>query len=268
MLNLQTVIAARAPVSIFALNKNKPFAATSIKTWQSIQSMVDDLSRLVRKADKYIASDINKLLSKAANDAAIEIDMSTTDWVTQEEVDELHQKYSFLEFTKHRPGLGDPYSELVARVHVWTDAATYLKYIQSQEDRQYTDAFWEFQKGYSSGIYKCLPEQPAQTPEEQGLLCHYAYDELWTFTQELKLKELTALQEQDRRKLELWIAREIKELLIEDELARIWANRKARAWDSLTVVDMSAAATTVNERIARGDWQTPGLQKFKFNGLD
>ncbi|MCJ1270260.1 hypothetical protein MMC22_010156 [Lobaria immixta] len=229
------------PDSIFALDKNKPFADTSIETWKAIRSMTCDLDELQRQGQRTRKND------------------------TQERADELCRKHPFLAFTNGKPKPGNPYWELKARIRIWSGAFDTLNYSQSEEERQHQDCFEHFEDRYSLGRYKFLWKQPYMSAQEMLVLHRYAYGELWAFTQSLKLKNLTPEQEQDRQKLELWTISEIKETLICHELEPANASRGRLGWKFFEE-DRETATRIVEARIAKGDWQMPRTCKFKFNG--
>lgn len=232
--------AALEPGSIFALDKNKAFADTSVETWNTIRSMIREVNELQRQQH------------------AMQDD-------TQERVNELCRKYPFLEFTKGKPEPGNPYWELKARIHVWSGAIDTLLYCQSKEERLDRRWFEDFEDRYSLGEYKFLWKQPEMTAREMLRLHRYAYGELWAFTQDLKLKNLTPSQEKDRQKLELWVVPKIKDTLIHYELDSAYTCRGREAWKFYDE-DFAIATKTVEERIAKEDWQVHGPHKFKFNG--
>lgn len=243
--------AALKPVSIFALDKKKSFAGTPIETWHTMQDMIADIKAFEERVKK----------AKRENDSA------DIDKMAEKDAEELHRKYTFLKYTKEKPGLGNPCEELMVRIDVWDEAHSYLGYTQSEEEIQYKTAFWRFWWRYSDDDSSpFFWDQYTQTPKEAAVLFHYAYDEIWAFSQDLKLRELAPSQEQDRQKLESWIAFKVKELLVDEEHAAIRAFKGRDEWDSLAK-DIVQANTNVEARTAKGDWQPPGLQKFNFNGI-
>lgn len=244
--------AALEPGSIFALDRNKSFAGTPIETWHTMQDMIADI----------------KALEERAKTAKRETDGVDIGRVTEKDAEELYRKYTFLKFLKERPRLGNPCEELTVRTDVWDAAHSYLGYTQSEEEVQYKTAFWRFWWRYSDDEHSPLFwDQQTKTLEEASVMLHHAYDEIWAFAQDLKLRELAPSQEQDRQKLESWIAFKVKELLVDEEHAAIRAFKGCDIWDSVSTEDIVQANTNVEARIAKGDWQPPGLQKFNFNGI-
>lgn len=249
---------ALEPVSIFALDKYKPFAATPVETWHTLQCMFADINALEERDQRVV---------NANYDCVDKKDYEKLDSVTEEDGEELYRKYPFLQFTRQSPGLGDPCAELALRTEVWDKAHHHLGYTQPEEVKHYKDSFWRFYGKYSDEDYKSfLWLQPAYTVEQTSLLLQYAYDEIWTFTQKLKLKALTPLQEQDRQKLELWIVNKVMLLLVEDELATIWDSIELNK-RTLSNDDIKEARTNVEKIIVTGDWPPPGLQKLNLNGI-
>lgn len=233
---------ALEPVSIFALDKYKPFAATPVETWRTLQSMFADINAFEERSKREI-----KL-----------------DRITDEDGEELYRKHPFLEFTRQQPGLGDPCGELAVRTEVWDEAHCHLGYTPPEEIKQYKEALWRFYEKYSDDDYILfLWQQPSHTLEQISSLLLYAYDEIWAFTQKLKVKELTPLQNQDRQKLKLWIVGKVRHLLLQEELTAIY---DSKGLDDRTVshVEIKEAERNVAKKTAKGVWRPLGLQKLNF----
>lgn len=245
--------------NIFALDGTESFAGTSVETWNTVQPMISDLKELAQ-----LASDRPRDFCLARKD-----------------VEQLYRKYPLLEYVEREPAPGNPYLELRARVVVWRRVYFYLGYSLSEEKRQAPDAFWEFMKSVPSASYRFIwPRAHAvmkydlyfpnysdswvgvPTLAQDFTYFHYlALDELWAFSQNLKLKQLTPCQEQDRQRLEDWIASEVNDLLIEEECLKL---------DPAMEYDCEIATQIVEARIANriGRLATPGAPyQFSFNGI-
>ncbi|MCJ1424046.1 hypothetical protein MMC29_001933 [Sticta canariensis] len=181
---------------------------------------------------------------------------------TEEEVDGLFLKYPLLEFSTQEPGIGEPWSEIESRMQMWSFAIYHLGRGHSEEQRRAARVFWEFNVHYNLRTFKFLPTQRARTVFEKLSLRHYACDELWAFSQNLKLKELTPAQEVERRELERLVECEAKENLI-NYFCRTIRDSTAGSMPDLR----ETAEEMVEARTARGDWQMPGPHTFKFHGL-
>ncbi|MCJ1269673.1 hypothetical protein MMC22_009565 [Lobaria immixta] len=246
---------ALEPVSIFALDKYKPFAATPVETWRTLQSMFADINAFEERRQR-------KVIAK--NTWVDEKDDEKLDWKTDEDGEELYRKYAFLEFTRQQPGLGDPCGELAVRTEVWDEAHRHLGYTPPEEIKEYKEALWRFYEKYSDDDYiSFLWQQPSHTLEQISSLLLYAYDEIWAFTQKLKVKELTPLQNRDRQKLKLWIVRNVKHLLFQEELTAIC---DSKGLDDRTVshVEIKEARRNVAKKTEKGVWRPLGLQKLNF----
>ena len=140
-----------------------------------------------------------------------------------------------------------------------------------KKNKQYKTALFKFWRQHPDSDYSpYLWDQRIQPPAEVSCLVHYVYDEIWTFTQDLKSYELAPSQEQDRQKLKRWIADKVKQLLIDEEHAAIRFSKGWGVFNPVSEEDLKEAQTNVEARIAKGDWQPPGgpgLPKFKFNGI-
>lgn len=234
--------------TIFTLDGDKPFAATSNETWRALDAMTTDVENLA---------------------IVLENNKNNIDWVPGgDEIKELYRRNPLLEFTNRAPGFDNPLSRFEARLHVWHYAAFSLAYYQSLEIDRTTNAFFLFQHRIQFGLYGFVKEQPAQTPRDVSLLCHYAWDELWAFTERLKLQKLTPAQEQDRQKLRSLIAEMVREELIDDEINRLYDSADTQAPNDHRNEYRGIAMEIVDEKIANGDWQAPRLPRFQFNGLD
>ena len=291
---------ALKPDNIFLLDKDKPFADTSMETWIAIMSMFRDLDNELFHLDPPV------------------------DRRQHVVVDELCRKHPFLEFIKGKPRPGNPYWEFGARLYVWSAAFDALGYSQFKHEHDNLPwdgdiLYWDgnnhsldgrgFQKNInklSQGDYELLwnPRwfwlmdreylggddflsiRPQISNQKTLLLRRYAYGELWAFTQRLKLQDLTSAQEQDRQKLELWTISQIKETLIAHELEPTCPSRldesdvePEKIYDYYDENETSkefflkakaVATRIVEKRIAKGNWQVRGPHKynFKFNGIE
>lgn len=181
---------------------------------------------------------------------------------TEEEVDELFLEYPLLEFSNREPEIGEPWSEMESRMQMWSFALSQLGLRHSEEQRRAARVFWEFNIHYNLRTFKFLPKQRARTVFEKLSLRHYACDELWAFSQNLKRKELTPAQEEERKKLERLAECEARENLIN------YFCRTIRDSTTGPIPDLRGMAEEVVEaRTARGNWQMPGSHTFKFHGL-
>lgn len=123
----------------------------------------------------------------------------------------LFHSYPFLYFTYLETKNGNPYTELEARISVWEDAYLVLGHVPSEGEKQIFDAFFEFATRYESGTWTFLNPLPPQTREEFAWQRAHALEEFLGFVQDLRIKELTALQDQNRKALELWVNLKIRQ---------------------------------------------------------
>lgn len=186
--------------------------------------------------------------------------------VNKHEVNLLYLKYPVLEFSNRAPGIGEPWSEMEARMRLWRIALDHFGYRPSEKQRQILSVYSEFNVQNNVGYFKFLPQQRVQSLWETLLLRHKALDELWSFALNLKSKrkELTPLQEEDRLKLERFIASQLKENLIS------YFCMETR-WTYIgPIPDLRARAISITEsRISSGYWAMPSVSrhKFKFGGI-
>lgn len=250
---------APEPVSIFALDRKQSFAGTPIEVWQTMLDMFADIDAFNQLVEK------RRLEKDDADTAKVKKELMEE---LQEVADELNRKYPFARYKKQRPKLGNPLAELSARTDLWNEAHYYLGYAQSEEEIQYKTALFKFWRQHLDSDYSpYLWDQRIQPPKEVSVLVHHVYDEIWAFTQHLKAYELVPSQEQDRQKLERWIADKVKQLLIDEEHAAIRVSKAWGVFNPVSAEDLEQAKINVEARIAKGDWQPPGLPKFKFNGI-
>ena len=181
---------------------------------------------------------------------------------TEEEIEGLFLKYPLLEFCDQEPGIGEPWSEMESRMQLWSFAMYHLGRRHSETQRRAASAFWEINVHFNLRSYKFLPTQRARTVFEKLSLRHYACDELWAFSQNLKLQELTPAQEEERRELERLVKSEAEENLIN------YFCRTIRDSTTGPIEDLRGMAEkAVKTRTLRGDWQMPGPHTFRFHGL-
>ncbi|MCJ1422978.1 hypothetical protein MMC29_000859 [Sticta canariensis] len=229
------------------LEDNKSIANTPIETFDALEPMLNELNDLL--------------------DAAHE--RPDNQLVSEEDTRKLYVKYPFLEFVKREPGLGEPYSELEARLRVWDLARSQLGYEASPKERQATKLFWDFAHQYEADKFNFLPQRRRETWREDLVLQHYGWDQLWIFTQNLKPKELSLIQEYDLDQLEQLVASEIKDLLVSQDVLTI--RTVLEESDLFEAVQYfvnlkDIVISKVEERISNGDWQAPGPNRFTFNG--
>ena len=182
---------ALQPDIIFALDKNKPFADTSIETWSSILSLIRDIEPYLQQRGVHVDP-------------------------PKGNGEELFRKYPILESVHEEARPGNPYWEFRSRVRVWSRALNALGYNQYKKAYNDLSWLWDFEDQFSRGDYTLLwnplwfrdfedkLERNVQDfswsrkdyMTRQELLLHrYAYGELWAFTQRLKLRDLTPAQE-------------------------------------------------------------------------
>lgn len=226
------------------LEDNKSIANTPIETFESLKSMLKELNDLLDAAGERPSNPL----------------------VSEEEAKYLYVKYPFLEFTKGEPGLGDAYTELVARLRVWDLARSHLGYELCPKERQAIKVFWDFAHQYKTDKFYFLQQQRRETWREYLVLEHYGWDQLWIMTQNLKTKDLSLMQEQARKRLEQLVATEIKDSLVSQEMLTIQTLLDdPDSFDQHVNVE-DIAILKVGERISSGDWQAPGPNRFTFNG--
>ncbi|MCJ1429512.1 hypothetical protein MMC29_007427 [Sticta canariensis] len=191
--------------------------------------------------------------------------------VARQDLRRLFRKYPILEFTERGQEPWNFYPELKRRMDVWKNARFCLRSSVSDKEKEATKAFSVFYHEHTIKNQFQFLNQQANAEFESGLLLNqYALDELWALTRRLKLRPLTPAQEEDRKKLERFVAAEVRDNLISME----WIEIADRVFNSGGSVkdhdfdkDRETAAKIVDERIAKGDWQGPGPYKSKFNGI-
>lgn len=229
------------------LEDNKSIANTPIETFDTLKPMLQEL---------------NDLLDAAHERRDYQL-------VSEEDAKKMYVKYPFLEFAKREPGLGEPFSELEVRLQIWALARCELGYALSPKERRLTRLFWDFSHQYKIAKFNFLPQQRRQTWRENLVLQHYGWDQLWIFTQNLKRKDLSEMQEQACTRLEQLVASEIKDLLVKQEslsIRTLLDEPELLEADRNFVSIEDIAILKVGERISRGDWQAPGPNRFTFNG--
>ena len=250
---------ALEPISIFALDREISFAGTPIEIWRTMLDMFADIEAFDQWATK---------AKREKSDADTEKGKKELIKELQEVASEVYRKYPFARSKKQKPGLGNPFAELSARTDVWDEAHSYLGYAQSEEEIRYKNALFKFWQQHPDNDYSpYLWDQRLQPPKEVSILVHHVYDEIWAFTEHLNPYELAPSQEQDRQKLKRWIADKVKQLLIDEEHAAIRASKAWGVFNPVSAEDLEQAKINVEARIAKGDWQSPGLPKFEFNGI-
>lgn len=189
--------AAVETTSIFALHKAS-FVGISIETWDNMELMISELNKL---------NELNPVTHTTVDDQDDHLTVAMFD----EKVQELFHNYPFLEFSNQEPVPGNFYWEVQARISVWRETYPISGYTCSQRENQVTDCFLDFVKRYSSGTYNFLRRQRTQTVAEVEMLCTRALEEVSNFAHVLRHKQLSPSQKKDKKRLENWIASELKE---------------------------------------------------------
>ncbi|MCJ1424735.1 hypothetical protein MMC29_002623 [Sticta canariensis] len=192
--------------------------------------------------------------------------------MSEEEIRFLYYKYPRLGFITSAPGMGNPYTEAVIRLLVWSRAQNQLDLPASEKEKEATEALIAFHFCMSTGWCAFLKEESDVELKEMYYVTHHALDELWEMTQRLKLRPLTQAQEADRKRLESFVTREVRVVLIHLEYENVSRRKyglgQSAEWRRrFEEEDRRVATRIVDERIAKGDWQGPGPHKFKFNGI-
>lgn len=204
-------------------------------------------------------------------DELVELENRVRRRVTEEDLSDLFRKYPVLEYTERGLEPRNSYWDLGRRMDAWRNARFCLRFSVSEKEKEATRAFSAFFHEHTiKHRFQFLKEQTNEETRNGHVLNQYVFDDLWALTQRLKLRPLTPAQEEDRQKLEQFVATEVRLNLIGMEWIRIvepvfesGQSIKDHDFDK----DRDMATKIVDERIAKGDWQGPGPYKSKFDGV-
>ena len=193
--------------------------------------------------------------------------------VSEREKRDLYDKFPMLEPLTSAPRIGNPFAEALTGWKVWKRAQLQLHLPASDKEQEATGPLNGLDVCMSAREFSYLPPRPAGDSTEIFYLTRLALDRIWEMTQRMKDRPLTDAQEADRKRLERFVEAEVRSVLIALEYEDV-VRRKNRAglnddWCRYIVEEDTREATrTVDERIARGEWQGPGPHVFKFNGIE